>query len=113
MNFRAILVAIAIGFAVHLIASSVSDFSKKDEAQLAIAAFILSAIVFHIKPELLGKLNKPKEEAAEEEDQQLWAFMKVHKWWWLVPIFTILILLGLLIVMTQGSAVAPFIYPLL
>ena len=108
MNFRAILVAIAIGYAVHLIASSVSDFSKKDEAQLAIAAFILSAIVFHIKPELLGKLNKPK----EEEDQQLWAFMTVHKWW-LVPIFTILILLGLLIVMKQGSEVAPFICSLL
>jgi hypothetical protein len=43
---------------------------------------------------------------------ELWAFMKVRKNWWLGPIFTTLILLGLLIVMTQGSAVAPFIYAL-
>ena len=44
--------------------------------------------------------------------KELWAFMKVRKKWWLGPIFTTLILLGLLIVMTQGSAVAPFIYAL-
>ena len=43
---------------------------------------------------------------------ELWAFMKVRKKWWLGPIFTTLIFLGLLIVMTQGSAVAPFIYAL-
>ena len=43
---------------------------------------------------------------------ELWAFMKVRKKWWLGPIFATLILLGLLIVMTQGSAVAPFIYAL-
>jgi hypothetical protein len=43
---------------------------------------------------------------------ELWDFMKVRKKWWLGPIFTTLILLGLLIVMTQGSAVAPFIYAL-
>jgi hypothetical protein len=44
--------------------------------------------------------------------KELWDFMKVRKKWWLGPIFTTLILLGLLIVMTQGSAVAPFIYAL-
>ena len=38
--------------------------------------------------------------------------MKVRKKWWLAPIFTTLILLGLLIVLTEGSAVAPFIYAL-
>ena len=43
---------------------------------------------------------------------ELWAFMKVRKKWWLAPIFTTLILLGLLIVLTEGSAVAPFIYAL-
>ena len=43
---------------------------------------------------------------------ELWDFMKVRKKWWLGPIFTTLILLGLLIIMTQGSAVAPFIYAL-
>ena len=44
--------------------------------------------------------------------KELWAFMRVSKKWWLGPIFITLILLGLLIVLTQGSAVAPFIYTL-
>lgn len=43
---------------------------------------------------------------------ELWDFMRVRKKWWLGPIFTTLILLGMLIVMTQGSAVAPFVYAL-
>ncbi len=43
---------------------------------------------------------------------ELWAFMRVRKKWWLGPIFFIFILLGLLIVLTQGSALAPFIYTL-
>lgn len=43
---------------------------------------------------------------------ELWAFMKVRKKWWLGPIVIMLVLLGLLIVLTQGSAVAPFIYTL-
>ena len=43
---------------------------------------------------------------------ELWDFMKVRKKWWLGPIFAILLLLGLLIVFTQGSALAPFIYTL-
>jgi hypothetical protein len=43
---------------------------------------------------------------------ELWAFMKVRKAWWLGPIVVMLALLGLLIVFTQGSAVAPFIYTL-
>ena len=43
---------------------------------------------------------------------ELWAFMKVRKKWWLAPIFIILALLSLLIVFTEGSALAPFIYAL-
>lgn len=43
---------------------------------------------------------------------ELWAFMKVRKKWWLGPIFLMLLLLGLLVVFTQGTAVAPFIYTL-
>ena len=43
---------------------------------------------------------------------ELWAFMRVRKAWWLGPIFATLILLSLLIVLTEGSAVAPFIYAL-
>ncbi len=43
---------------------------------------------------------------------ELWRYMKVRKKWWLGPIFLVLILLGLLIILTQGSALAPFIYTL-
>jgi hypothetical protein len=43
---------------------------------------------------------------------ELWAFMKERKKWWLGPIIFMLLLLGLLIVATQGSALAPFIYTL-
>ncbi len=43
---------------------------------------------------------------------ELWAFMKVRKKWWLGPIVFMLLLLGLLLVFTQGSALAPFIYTL-
>jgi hypothetical protein len=44
--------------------------------------------------------------------RELWDFMKVRKKWWLGPIVLVLLLLGLLIVLTQGSALAPFIYTL-
>jgi hypothetical protein len=43
---------------------------------------------------------------------ELWAFMRERKKFWLLPIFVVLLLLGTLIVLTQGSAVAPFIYTL-
>ncbi len=39
-------------------------------------------------------------------------FLKKNKKWWLLPIVAILLLLGILIVLTQGSALAPFIYTL-
>jgi len=42
----------------------------------------------------------------------LWGFMKARKKFWLGPIILILVLLGFLIVLTEGSAVAPFIYTL-
>ena len=44
--------------------------------------------------------------------RELWAFMKVRKKWWLAPIILMLVLLSTLIVLTQGSALAPFIYTL-
>lgn len=44
--------------------------------------------------------------------KDLWAFMKERKKFWLLPIILVLLLLGALIVLTQGSAVAPFIYTL-
>lgn len=43
---------------------------------------------------------------------ELWAFMKERKKFWLLPILLVLFLFGSLIVLTQGSAVAPFIYTL-
>ena len=43
---------------------------------------------------------------------ELWAFMKERKKFWLLPIVIVLLLFGGLIVVTQGSAVAPFIYTL-
>ena len=43
---------------------------------------------------------------------EFWQFLKVRKKWWLFPIIFFLVLLGALIVMTQGSALAPFIYTL-
>ena len=43
---------------------------------------------------------------------EFWDFMKVRKKWWLMPIILALVLIGALIVLTEGSAVAPFIYTL-
>jgi hypothetical protein len=43
---------------------------------------------------------------------ELWRFMKVRKKFWLLPIVLALVLLGALLVVSEGSAVAPFIYAL-
>lgn len=42
----------------------------------------------------------------------LWGFLKVRKKFWLLPLILMLLLFGALIVLTSGSAVAPFIYTL-
>lgn len=44
--------------------------------------------------------------------KELWDFLKVRKKWWLAPIVIVLVLLGTLIVFTESTAVAPFIYTL-
>jgi hypothetical protein len=44
--------------------------------------------------------------------RDLWSYMKTRKRFWLAPIIVVLLLLGMLIVLAQGSAVAPFIYTL-
>jgi len=41
---------------------------------------------------------------------EFWAFLRVRKKWWLAPIIIVLVLFGTLIVFSQGSALAPFIY---
>ena len=43
---------------------------------------------------------------------ELWAYMRTRKKYWLVPILFVMVILGGLIVLAQGSAVAPFIYTL-
>lgn len=42
--------------------------------------------------------------------QEYFSFLKENKKWWLLPIVIAFVLLGLLIVLTKGSALAPFIY---
>jgi len=44
--------------------------------------------------------------------QELWEFMRHNKKYWLAPIVIVLVLVGLLLVLAKGSAVAPFIYTL-
>ena len=41
---------------------------------------------------------------------ELWTFMRVRKKFWLLPIIVMMVVFGGLVVLTQGSAVAPFIY---
>lgn len=43
---------------------------------------------------------------------EIWSYFKTRKKWWLAPIIIFLILLGALLVFSQGSALAPFIYTL-
>jgi len=44
--------------------------------------------------------------------KDLWAFMRERKKFWLAPIILLMVLLGGLLVLAQGSAIAPFIYTL-
>ena len=44
--------------------------------------------------------------------KEFWEFLKVRKKYWLLPIIIVLVLFGGLIILSQGSAVAPFIYTL-
>lgn len=44
--------------------------------------------------------------------KELWAFLRTRKKLWLLPIIIIMVLLGVLLVLAQGSVVAPFIYTL-
>jgi len=43
---------------------------------------------------------------------ELCAFLKARKKFWLIPILTVMLLLGALLIFAQGSAIAPFIYTL-
>ena len=42
--------------------------------------------------------------------REFWAFLRIRKKWWLLPIIVVMVLVGGLLVFAQGSALAPFIY---
>ena len=42
----------------------------------------------------------------------LWSYAKIRKKFWLLPIIILLLMFGLLLILSEGSAVAPFIYTL-
>jgi hypothetical protein len=42
--------------------------------------------------------------------RELWSFLRVRKKWWLLPIIVVLLAVGVLLVIAQGSVLAPFIY---
>ena len=44
--------------------------------------------------------------------KEIWRYMRVRKKFWLLPLLVVMMLLGGLIVLTHGSAIAPFIYTL-
>ena len=78
---------------------------------------IVSALAF--QPVAIDSVEEKEAQMAFEGSKEkfgilseLWAFMRVRKKWWLGPIVLMLALLGLLVVFTQGSAIAPFIYTL-
>jgi hypothetical protein len=56
-----------------------------------------------IEKETMGKISILRE---------FWDFLRVRKKWWLAPIIIFLVLLGALIILTEGSALAPFVYTL-
>lgn len=43
---------------------------------------------------------------------ELWRFMRVRKKYWLIPVVVVMVLLGGLLILAQGTAIAPFIYTL-
>ena len=56
--------------------------------------------------------DQPEQDNRLSIFSEFWGFLQTRKKWWLGPIIFILLLMSLLIVLTEGSAVAPFIYTL-
>ncbi|MCJ7589671.1 MAG: DUF5989 family protein [Candidatus Aminicenantes bacterium] len=44
--------------------------------------------------------------------REMWEFIRLHKKYWLIPVIVVLLLVGVLLFLTEGSAIAPFIYTL-
>ena len=58
-------------------------------------------------------MNKDEDHMKNQSTlSELWEFLRIRKRYWLAPIVLVLVLLGALIVFTEGSAVAPFVYAL-
>ena len=72
MNKRALLISFIIGFIIFIIGMSIPTESMfpLDFLALGFAAFVISALLFNIKPELMGKLNKPNKEDDNNEDKE-------------------------------------------
>ena len=58
------------------------------------------------------RLWSKEEQSVGEIIVELWAFMAARKKFWLLPVIMLLLTLGALVMLTEGSAVAPFIYTL-
>ncbi|MBN2053133.1 hypothetical protein JW756_06530 [Candidatus Woesearchaeota archaeon] len=54
-------------------------------------------------------IRKPRNKSLLGE---VWSFLRVRKAWWLIPIIVMLVIVGLLIIFSQSSALSPFIYAL-
>ena len=63
-------------------------------------------------PDEEKEFSKIAQEKRPSLPKEFWLFLRVRKKWWLAPIIIFLFLLGALIIFTEGSAVAPFIYTL-
>lgn len=59
----------------------------------------------HLKPSSINSRGFPMSLVRE-----LWRFMRVRKKFWLLPIFVVMFVLGGLLILAKGSAIAPFIY---
>ncbi len=44
--------------------------------------------------------------------REFWSFLRIRKKFWLLPVLVLVLMFGMLLVLAQGSAVAPFIYTL-
>lgn len=55
-------------------------------------------------------LNAPENLKNRSLLGEVWNFLKVRKAWWLTPVIIVLLLVGVLIIVSQSSALSPFIY---
>ncbi len=61
---------------------------------------------------MIKRINHLKINFSMEFIRELWLFLKVRKKFWLLPIILVMIVFGGLLILAQGSVVAPFVYTL-